>query len=218
MEQENEYVAIARYPRLPLIVEGLEYPENIQALIDDVNLKFGLWAEAETDFVVAEQDLVEGKAKDAQAFKDSVLAGSKDPGFVHEPKAARHVERTRILMAARLKEVNRASGVLSAAYKEQGKEIVTSAIAMARAGVDAYEALVFEAARKLEQATETRWKSLGGLALASELTQSIYRFPPHFPAVNQAVLPETRQFRVTEICDQLETLIKKGALFPDPFE
>ena len=218
MEHENEYALAARYPRLPLIVEEMDYPETIQALIDDVNEKFGLWAEAESEFMEAQQDLAESRAKDAAAFKDSVLSGTKDPGKFHEPKAARNVERTQILMAARLAEVNRAGSTLQDAYRREAKAIVQAAIAMARDGVNGHEASVLEAGRILEAASERRFKKLRGLVQASELTASVYRFDPIFPMVKDVVMPDLREVRVNEVCDKIESWIEKGVLFPDPKE
>ncbi len=216
MELENEYAIAARYPRLPLVVEGLKYPEPVQALIDISTNAFEAWVDAESEFTTSQQDLEEAKAVDAKAFKDSVLSGAKDPGHVHTPKAERLVERNRILMSAALVVANKAGSDVQDAIKAHAKEIVVTAIEMTREGLREQERKVMEASRLLIEAREARGKSLVGMVQVSELTRGKYSFEPSFPQQGNVVMPDIREFRVNEVCDNIETLITKGHLFPDP--
>lgn len=213
-EIENEYANVTRYPRMPLIAEGLAYPEPVQKLIAEMEEKFEAWAVADSELASALEDMEDAKALDAKLFKDSVLAGSKDPGEVHTPKAARLVERNRILANERLLETNRAAGALSQAIETHAKEIVMAAISMARNGLAENERLVMEASRLVIEAGEVREKSLIGLSQASELTRGTYQFDPSFPRQGNVVMPDIREFRANEICDNLEKLVDRGILFP----
>lgn len=214
MEHENEYALTARQPRPPLIIEGLKYPDEVQVLIEDFNAKHDTWAEADTELVISLEDLLDAKAKDAEAFRESVLAEAKDPGLVHTPKAARLVERNQILASERLMETNRAASLVAEAIKANAKEIVIAAISMARDGIAENERLILEAGQLVIQASEVREKSLAGLVQVSELTSGTYSFDPAIPKQGNPVMPDIRETRAHDILKSLEKLIADGVLFP----
>ena len=212
---ENEYATLARQPRTPMVVEGMNYPAPVQDLIESMNAKYMEWALSESDFLGAEQDLLEAEALDAKEFKASVRAGTKDPGEVHGPKARRLVERHRILMGDKAVAVRTAAGLVSAAIKDNDKAIVLDALRMARDGMEVNKQKMLEASALIIEGREARNKGLTGLIQAAELTRSVYMFSPIFPEVGQTVLPDTLEIRVNEVCNNLDKLIEKGVLFPE---
>lgn len=215
MSTNEEWAGISRMPRTPNVIEGFPYPVGVQALIESMNEAYSLWAEADTALAVAEEDLIEAKALDAGAFAKSVLAGEKDPGEVHTPKAARKVLGAQILANARLVEVNKAGRLVEEAIRENAREVTLSALSLAREGLAERDRLMLEAARLVSDANDARTRGLAGLKEISTFTRGTYQFDPTFPSNGSVTFPSTREERVNKIIDDIERLIELGALFPE---
>lgn len=211
----EEWAGTGRQPRVPTMVPGMKYPKAVMAASKKCDAAFSEWAEAETAWMVAQDELAEAKALDARLFAESVLNGTEDPGEVHTPLAERELKRAEILLNARLKDVNRAGAELSELMKENQREIVLSAVEMAEDGLRLQEELMMEASQLAHKALEVRNNSLKGLREASAFTRGTYQFDPTFPVSGQVILPNVTEPRIKKILEDLRTLVEKGVLFPE---
>ena len=214
-ETNEEWAGVNRMPRTPTIIEGFPYPKSVQALIKKMDQAFSEWAEADTAYAIAEEDLNEAKARDARELVESVLAGTEDFGEVHIAPAQRAMKRAQILAHARLVETNKAGRAVGEAMKENAREITLTALSMAREALAERERLLLEAAKLVNDANEVRTRGLAGLKEISAFTRGTYSFDPTFPVTGSVSFPSTREERINKIIDDLEQLIELGALFPE---
>lgn len=214
MSNDTEWAGLRRQPRVPVMVPGLQYPKPVVAAAKKCDAAYSDWAEAETAWMAAQDDLAEAKALDGRLFAESVLNGTDDPGEVHRPKAERALKASEILLDARLRDVNRAGRVLSEVMEEHAREIVLASLDMAAAGLEKQQKLMSEASELAVEALRERNRSLVGLREVSTLTRGTYQFDPSFPVAGVVQLPDISERRVRKIIEDLRALIDGGVLFP----
>ena len=111
---------------------------------------------------------------------------------------------------------NRAGSDVQESIKAHAKEVVVTAIEMTREGLCEQDRLVMEVSRLLIEPREARSKSMVGVVQVSAFTRGTYSFEPSLSQQGDVVMPDIREFGGNAICDNIETLIAKGILFPDP--
>lgn len=215
MSTNEEWSGVSRQPRVPVVVPGLKYPKAVVTASKKCDEVYSIWAEAETAWMEAEQEVSEAKALDARLFAESVLNGTEDPGEVHTPVAERKLKAAEIILMARLRDANRAGAELSDVMKEHQREILLSAVEMAEEGLRRQEEMMMEASKLAHEAIEVRNKSLIGIREVSTYTRGVYQFDPSFPSSSQIVLPDVSENRIKKICEDLRQLVERGVLFAE---
>ena len=188
---------IQQTPNTPNLA-NLDYPKVTKALIKIMDQKMSVYAEADTELAVLEDNIDNAKYQDALALKAAAIAGEPDPGTASTEAATRKVlYQIQVVVNAR-NETNKAAKAVRQSLDENRLEILELALDKAEAGILAWQQSVAQLQHTYSVEESNRQDSLDGLKMVSDLrlTDGSVQFSSNFPVGGVLQVPQTREDNV----------------------
>lgn len=193
-------------PSSPLLAD-LKYPKHIQKLISAHEADYAVFAEKETVYMTALEDLKQAQAEDIRLLVDAVAEGKDDPGTPNEDKLKREVIYSLEAVRQARSKAQKSSVVLSQALRENVSDVALLAVEKARAGVEAWQTTISRLQAEYAEAVDARRRSQDGLVMVSHLPTKGISFHANYPIPSDARFPETHEKAVLGACNLLEQMV-----------
>jgi hypothetical protein len=195
-------------PNTPDLAE-LDYPKATKALIKIMNQKMSVFAEADTELAVREDEVSQAQHQDAVALKAAAIAGQPDPGTINSEEAARAVLYQEHVVQHARGEVTKAGAAVRKSIEENKLLVLSQSLEKAELGVLTYREKVLRVQTDYAQALQDRQHSLDGLKMVSRLglTSELVQFEASFPVGGQLQVPPTREEHLLGVIETLRTIV-----------
>lgn len=190
-------------------VADLNYPPQLAELVKVANAAFETWAEADTAYAEALDNLEQAEVKFAASIKAAALKGEPLPDPLDTAPLQNAITYAAEVMKAKKRATDEAIRDLKNAFREHRLEIARLAIDKAEAGLEEYKSRMAEVSQELDELERNRRAAYDGLKMFAEYSTPEMAYSPDFTNHSTATLPNTSEQRVKSLLHNL-----KAVFFP----